>query len=125
MDALRKAYQRAVCIPLNNVEAVWQEYNQFENNLNKMTVSFPSLPWHSYSWQYALVSGTDAVEFRCPVPLVARPTPPFALRGPCTDLSCPDNLSLSLPCVLVHAFRMIALPVRRPRSSSPSSLHRT
>ncbi|KAK4705927.1 cleavage stimulation factor subunit 3, partial [Phenoliferia sp. Uapishka_3] len=37
MDALRKAYQRAVCIPLNNVEAIWQEYNSFENNLNKMT----------------------------------------------------------------------------------------
>lgn len=39
MDALRKAYQRAICIPVNNVEAIWQEYNQFENNLNKMTVS--------------------------------------------------------------------------------------
>lgn len=40
MDALRKAYQRAVIIPLDNVEQIWQEYNQFENNLNKMTVSF-------------------------------------------------------------------------------------
>lgn len=39
MDMLRKAYQRAVCIPLDNVESIWQEYNQFENNLNKMTVS--------------------------------------------------------------------------------------
>lgn len=38
MDALRKAYQRAVCIPLNNVEQIWQDYNLFENNLNKMTV---------------------------------------------------------------------------------------
>ncbi|KAI5478156.1 mRNA 3'-end-processing protein RNA14 [Pseudohyphozyma bogoriensis] len=37
MDALRKAYQRAVCIPVNNVELIWQEYNAFENNLNKMT----------------------------------------------------------------------------------------
>ena len=39
MDVLRKAYQRAICIPLNNVESIWQEYNQFENGLNKMTVS--------------------------------------------------------------------------------------
>lgn len=38
MDALRKAYQRAVQIPLNNVEQIWQEYNQFENSMNKMTV---------------------------------------------------------------------------------------
>ncbi|GAA5920123.1 hypothetical protein JCM1841_004448 [Sporobolomyces salmonicolor] len=37
MDALRKAYQRAVQVPLNNVEAIWQEYNAFENNLSKMT----------------------------------------------------------------------------------------
>lgn len=40
MDALRKTYQRAVQVPLNNVEQIWQEYNQFENNLSKMTVSF-------------------------------------------------------------------------------------
>ncbi|KAM0751817.1 Suf-domain-containing protein [Meredithblackwellia eburnea MCA 4105] len=45
MDALRKAYQRAVCIPVNNVEAIWQDYNTFENNLNKMTVRFPFNPF--------------------------------------------------------------------------------
>lgn len=39
MDALRKTYQRAVQIPLNNVEQIWQDYNQFENNMSKMTVS--------------------------------------------------------------------------------------
>lgn len=38
MDAVRKTYQRAVCIPLNSVESIWQEYNQFENGINKMTV---------------------------------------------------------------------------------------
>lgn len=38
MDLLRKAYQRAVCVPVDNVELIWQEYNQFENNINKMTV---------------------------------------------------------------------------------------
>ncbi|GAA5996861.1 cleavage polyadenylation factor subunit RNA14 [Rhodotorula paludigena] len=37
MDALRKAFQRAVQAPVNNVEAIWQEYNAFENNLSKMT----------------------------------------------------------------------------------------
>lgn len=39
MDSLRKAFQRAVQAPVNNVEAIWQEYNAFENNLSKMTVS--------------------------------------------------------------------------------------
>jgi cleavage stimulation factor subunit 3 len=38
MDVLRRTYQRAVSIPLENVEAIWSEYNYFEHNLNKMTV---------------------------------------------------------------------------------------
>lgn len=37
-DQLRKAYQRAVVIPLNNVEFLWREYNAFENTINKQTV---------------------------------------------------------------------------------------
>ncbi|GAA5873550.1 hypothetical protein JCM16303_001161 [Sporobolomyces ruberrimus] len=37
MDALRKAFQRAVQVPLNNVEQIWQDYNAFENGLSKMT----------------------------------------------------------------------------------------
>ena len=38
MDQLRKAYQRAIQAPINNVESIWQEYNAFENNLGKLTV---------------------------------------------------------------------------------------
>jgi cleavage stimulation factor subunit 3 len=37
MDLLRKTYRRAICIPLNNLETLWQGYNSFENNLNKST----------------------------------------------------------------------------------------
>lgn len=37
MDALRKAYHRAVQIPLDNVERLWQELEAFETNLNKIT----------------------------------------------------------------------------------------
>ncbi|KAL1924490.1 uncharacterized protein VTP21DRAFT_4144 [Calcarisporiella thermophila] len=37
MDKLRQIYQRAICIPLNNVEVLWKEYDQFENSLNKIT----------------------------------------------------------------------------------------
>lgn len=38
MDDLRRVYQRAVSIPLNNVETIWREYDQYENGLNKITV---------------------------------------------------------------------------------------
>ncbi|KAF9460965.1 hypothetical protein BDZ94DRAFT_1238063 [Collybia nuda] len=37
MDALRKVYHRAVQIPLDNVEGLWQELETFETNLNKIT----------------------------------------------------------------------------------------
>lgn len=38
MDILRKAYQRAIAIPMANVNSLWKEYDQFEMGLNKMTV---------------------------------------------------------------------------------------
>ncbi|KAI1210062.1 uncharacterized protein F4807DRAFT_423690 [Annulohypoxylon truncatum] len=37
MDVLRKAYQRAISIPMANVNSLWKEYDQFEMGLNKMT----------------------------------------------------------------------------------------
>ncbi|KAH8115634.1 Suf-domain-containing protein [Phellopilus nigrolimitatus] len=37
MDTLRKIYQRAVQIPLENVEMLWKDYEAFENSLNKIT----------------------------------------------------------------------------------------
>lgn len=38
MDAIRKAYQRAIQIPMDNVKRLWEEYQEFETNLNKITV---------------------------------------------------------------------------------------
>jgi cleavage stimulation factor subunit 3 len=37
MDQLRKAYQRAICVPMQNVNTLWKEYDQFEMGLNKTT----------------------------------------------------------------------------------------
>ncbi|KAF8890420.1 hypothetical protein BD779DRAFT_1622535 [Infundibulicybe gibba] len=37
MDALRKVYHRAVQIPLDNVEHLWQELETFETNLSRIT----------------------------------------------------------------------------------------
>ncbi|WVR05236.1 hypothetical protein IAU60_002248 [Kwoniella sp. DSM 27419] len=36
-DTLRKLYTRAVCIPLNNLEALWKSYDTFESAVNKAT----------------------------------------------------------------------------------------
>ncbi|KAK9717514.1 mRNA 3'-end-processing protein rna14, variant 2 [Basidiobolus ranarum] len=37
MDLMRKTYQKAITIPLVNVEHIWKEYDSFENGLNKLT----------------------------------------------------------------------------------------
>ncbi|KAH9950118.1 Suf-domain-containing protein [Amylocystis lapponica] len=37
MDAVRKAYHRAVQIPMENVKRLWEEYQEFENGLNRIT----------------------------------------------------------------------------------------
>jgi cleavage stimulation factor subunit 3 len=35
MTAIRKLFQRAVENPMHNLEAIWKDYDQFENGLNK------------------------------------------------------------------------------------------
>jgi cleavage stimulation factor subunit 3 len=40
MDAVRRTFHRAITMPVQNIEALWKEYDSFENNLNKMTVRF-------------------------------------------------------------------------------------
>ncbi|KAL9079522.1 MAG: hypothetical protein Q9157_001580 [Trypethelium eluteriae] len=37
MDLLRKAYQRAVCVPTEVVTKLWKEYDAFERSVNKTT----------------------------------------------------------------------------------------
>jgi cleavage stimulation factor subunit 3 len=39
MDILRKAYQRAITVPMQATTSLWKEYDSFEMGLNKMTVS--------------------------------------------------------------------------------------
>lgn len=39
MDTLRRAYQRAVGVPMSSVSSIWKEYDQYEMSLNKVTVS--------------------------------------------------------------------------------------
>ncbi|KAG6027618.1 mRNA 3'-end-processing protein rna14 [Claviceps citrina] len=37
MDQLRKAYHRAIAVPMSTVNTLWKEYDQFEMGLNKIT----------------------------------------------------------------------------------------
>ncbi|KAJ3023453.1 UNVERIFIED_CONTAM: mRNA 3'-end-processing protein rna14 [Siphonaria sp. JEL0065] len=37
MDLQRKVYHKALSIPLSNIEAIWREYDIFENSLHKLT----------------------------------------------------------------------------------------
>ncbi|KAG0148416.1 hypothetical protein CROQUDRAFT_654918 [Cronartium quercuum f. sp. fusiforme G11] len=37
MDNLRTVYQKAVVIPLNNLEQLWKDYDAFEHQMSKMT----------------------------------------------------------------------------------------
>ncbi|RKF72115.1 mRNA 3'-end-processing protein RNA14 [Golovinomyces cichoracearum] len=37
MDQLRKAYQRAINVPMSTLNTIWKEYDQFEMSLNKIT----------------------------------------------------------------------------------------
>lgn len=37
MDEQRKAYKRAIGLPLVNIEAIWRSYNNFENNISRTT----------------------------------------------------------------------------------------
>lgn len=46
MDSVRKAYQRAVCVPNQETTAIWRQYHQFEMDLNKATVSSASESAH-------------------------------------------------------------------------------
>lgn len=39
MDTLRKVYQKAICIPTQNVNTLWKEYDAFEMGLHKQNVS--------------------------------------------------------------------------------------
>ena len=41
MDQLRKAYHRAINVPMSSVNTLWKEYDQFEMGLNKVTVCYP------------------------------------------------------------------------------------
>jgi hypothetical protein len=68
MDQMRKAYQRAICVPMSNVNTLWKEYDQFEMGLNKMTASirFPNpkdrLKWRARRKALSKSSGNQILE---------------------------------------------------------------
>ncbi|CAG8567643.1 14377_t:CDS:10, partial [Acaulospora colombiana] len=75
MDIMRKAYQKAICIPLNNVELIWKEYDQFENALNKVTAK-KFLQDRSPSYMTARAAVKEMRRFTDKINKNVVPTPP-------------------------------------------------
>ncbi|CAG8571332.1 3909_t:CDS:2 [Acaulospora morrowiae] len=75
MDIMRKAYQKAICIPLNNVELIWKEYDQFENALNKVTAK-KFLQDRSPSYMTARAAVKEMRRFTDKINKNLIPTPP-------------------------------------------------
>lgn len=86
MDALRKTYHRAICIPLDGIEQIWKDYDTFENTLNRITV----IPFHfflMFRWtcdgikccktSYKMLHGNTKKHIASFTPLhLASPSPP-------------------------------------------------
>lgn len=52
MDTLRGAYQKAICVPMSTLNALWKEYDSFESGLSKINVSrSPSFRPLSTNWR--------------------------------------------------------------------------
>lgn len=70
MDNLRRAYQKAVCVPMSSVSILWKEYDQFEMNLNKMNVSssMDYFSWYDANYQ----KGRKMIQERSPGYMTAR-----------------------------------------------------
>ncbi|UKZ76340.1 mRNA 3'-end-processing protein rna14 [Trichoderma virens FT-333] len=58
MDQLRKAYHRAITVPMSTVNNLWKEYDQFEMGLNKVTVA-QWKKWIEWEKEDPLVLKTD------------------------------------------------------------------
>jgi len=43
MILLRKIYHKVLVIPIANIEQIWKEYDTFENNINKLAVSYTKI----------------------------------------------------------------------------------
>lgn len=50
VDAMRKAYRQALCIPLPNIQQLWGEYTNFEITASRINVSQSSLSTPSLDW---------------------------------------------------------------------------
>lgn len=86
MDIMRKTYQRAICIPLNNVEHIWKEYDQFENALNKVTAK-KFLQDRSPSYMTARTAVKEMRRFTDKINKNIIPTPPKWIKSEKEQLS--------------------------------------
>lgn len=88
MDELRRIYQRVVGIPVNNVEEIWREYNQFETGLKRDTAKkFMQLRSPAY-----MTARSALREMKLLVDPLRRPLLP---RLPAWDNSATSNNAIS------------------------------
>ncbi|EIW69695.1 hypothetical protein M231_06303 [Tremella mesenterica] len=67
MDRLRAVYQRAICIPLNNLESLWKAYDAFESGINK-AASKKFLQEHSPAYMTARTALRELKNLVDPIP---------------------------------------------------------
>lgn len=104
MDVLRKAYQRAICIPMANLNTLWKEYDQFELGLNKVAVRnnpCPSMSFFLLTIIRAVNSFKNGPHLTCPHG-VQTPTLTTSRAG-FTDRPCPGCL-LHLASMVIKSF---------------------
>lgn len=75
MDSMRRAYQQAVAIPLNNVEHLWREYDQWEIKLNRLTAK-KFLGENSAAYMTARTALREMRVFMDTIPRATVSTPP-------------------------------------------------
>lgn len=72
MDLLRKAYQKAICVPTDAVTALWKQYDRFEMGLNKVTVSILAIASARPPKTNDFVKGRKFLQEKSPAYMTAR-----------------------------------------------------
>ncbi|KAI8055765.1 hypothetical protein BDF22DRAFT_617985 [Syncephalis plumigaleata] len=75
MDATRRAYRRVIAIPVMNVEALWRDYDAFENGLSRMTAK-KFLAEQSPIYMTARTAARELKQLSEPLQRTALPCPP-------------------------------------------------
>lgn len=94
MDALRKTFHRAICIPMDQLEHIWRDYDLFENTVNKLTGK-KSVSEKSPGYMTARAAIRDLKAMHEPLARFVMASPPSWLPGHLPIQNNNDELTLS------------------------------